>query len=86
MPDYAVVIARSARKELERLPWAAARRILPAIERLGADPRPAGVRKLQGAEDLWRLRVGDYRVIYAIDDARHLVDVLVIRHRKDAYR
>ena len=86
MPDYAVVIARSARKELERLPWAAARRILSAIERLGADPRPAGVRKLQGAEDLWRLRVRDYRVIYAIDHARHLVDVLVIRHRKDAYR
>ena len=86
MPDYAVVIARSARKELERLPWGGARRILRAIERLGADPRPAGVRKLQGAEDLWRLRVGDYRVIYAIDDARYLVDVLAIRHRKDAYR
>jgi mRNA interferase RelE/StbE len=44
------------------------------------------VRKLHGAEDLWRLRVGDYRIVFAIEDANELVDVRVVRHRKDAYR
>lgn len=65
---------------------ASARRIISAIERLSADPRPVGVRKLQGAEDLWRLRVGEYRIIYAMDDAHRSIDVRVVRHRKDAYR
>ena len=86
MRDYTVVFTQSARKELERLPQASARRILRVIERLSTDPRPAGVRKLQGTEDLWRLRVGDYRIVYAVEDANQLVDVRVIRHRKDAYR
>lgn len=56
------------------------------VERLGANPRPFGVRKVHGVENLWRVRVGDYRVVYAIDDTNHLVDVRVVRHRKDAYR
>jgi mRNA interferase RelE/StbE len=86
VPDYTVVFTRSARKELQGLPLATARRILSATEKLGANPRPVGVKKLQGAKDLWRLRVGDYRVIYAIDDPRNLVDVRVVRHRKDVYR
>ena len=86
MPEYTIVFARPARKELENLPSLPARRILSAIEQLQTNPRPSGVRKLQGAEALWRLCVGDYRVLYAIDDAQHLVDIQVIRHRKDAYR
>ena len=86
MPDYEVVLVRSARREIERLALPVARRILSAIERLSSDPRPPGARKLHGAEDLWRLRVGDYRVIYGVDDAKHLIDVRVARHRKDAYR
>jgi mRNA interferase RelE/StbE len=86
VPEYTVVFTRSARKELEQLPHAAARRIISAIDRLSVEPRPVGVRKLQGAEDLWRVRVGEYRIIYALDDANRSVDVRVIRHRKDAYR
>jgi len=86
VPDYTVVFTRSARKELERLPQAPANRVISAIDRLSAEPRPVGVRKLQGAEDLWRVRVGEYRVIYAIDDTNRSVDVRVVRHRKDAYR
>lgn len=86
MPEYTVVFARSARKELENLPASIAQRILSAIERLRTNPRPAGVRKIRGAEGLWRLRVGDYRVLYAIDEAQPLVDIQVVRHRKDAYR
>ena len=56
------------------------------IELLATNPRPAGCRKLEGAEDLWRIRIGDYRVIYSVDDARRIVDVSAVRHRSDAYR
>ena len=86
MREYQVVLVRSARRELERLPRAAADRIVAAPERLAADSRPEGSWKLQGSTELWRLRVGDYRVVYLIDDAHKLVDVRVVRHRKDAYR
>ena len=86
MGEYRVALVRSARRELESLPRATADRILAALERLTADPRPPGSRKLHGAADLWRLRVGDYRVVYVINDAQKLVDVRVVRHRKDAYR
>jgi mRNA interferase RelE/StbE len=47
---------------------------------------PIGCKKLSGAEDLWRLRVGDYRVVYRIDDDKHTVDVTVVRHRREVYR
>jgi mRNA interferase RelE/StbE len=84
--DYCVIVARSARKELESLPGAVADRIVAILERLVAQPRPPGTRKLRGSADLWRVRVGDYRVIYAIDDAQRTVAIRVVRHRKDAYR
>jgi len=84
--DYRVVFTRSARKELENLPRTTADRIVAMSERLAAEPRPVGARKLRGATDLWRVRVGDYRVVYAINDTEHVVDVRVVRHRKDAYR
>ncbi len=63
-----------------------ARRIISRVEALTADPRPHGCAKLQGAADLWRIRIGDYRVVYAIDDNARLVDIRVVRHRSDAYR
>jgi len=84
--DYSVVFARSARRELERLEARIARRILVRIEALAQDPRPHGCVKLQGAADLWRIRVGDYRVIYSLDDDARLVDVRIVRHRGNAYR
>ena len=83
---YSINFARSARRELERLPVRIAEVVLGHIEALQADPRPPGVKKIHGADDLWRLRVGDYRVIYTIDDTARLVDVSAIRDRKDAYR
>lgn len=86
MPEYTLVFARSARKELENLPATLAHRILSAIEQLRTSPRPPGARKLRGPEGLWRLRVGDYRVVYAIHDSERFVDIQVVRHRKDAYR
>lgn len=86
MSKYSVVFARSARKELEGLPETIRRRVVSHIEQLASKPRPTGVRKLVGSEDLWRLRIGDYRVIYAVHNERKLVDIVCVRHRKDAYR
>ena len=86
MPDYSIVFARSARKELQSLDPQVARRILKQIEALVANPRPSGVVKLEGASDLWRIRVGEWRVVYRISDRDRLVDVVAVRHRRDAYR
>ena len=86
MHQYEVVIARSARKELERMDAWLAHRIVRHVEALAQQPRPPGCCKLQGASDLWRIRVGDYRIVYCIDDQTRLVDVSIIRHRKDVYR
>jgi len=84
--DYAVVFARSARKELQRLDPQVARRILKTIEALLTNPRPPGVAKLEGARDLWRIRVGEWRVVYRISDPDRLVDIVTVRHRRDVYR
>lgn len=86
MADYAVVFARSARKELQDLDPPVARRVLRQIEALVADPRPPGVVKLEGATDLWRIRIGQWRVVYRISDRERLVDVVAVRHRSDVYR
>ena len=86
MAEYKVVFARSARRELEGLEATVARRIISRVEALTADPRPHGCVKLQGAAALWRIRIGDYRVVYSIDDSTPLVDIRVVRHRSDVYR
>lgn len=85
MPEYAVALARSARKELEALDPPIVSRLVARIEVLSKNPRPMGSRKLRGSGNLWRVRVGDYRVVYGIDDRRRLVDVVRIRHRREAY-
>jgi len=86
MADYAITLARSARKELEDLDTTLINRIFPKIKTLATEPRPVGCRKLQGEKSLWRIRIGDYRVVYAIDDISHIVDIIAIRHRSEAYR
>ena len=86
MPEYKISVARSARKELQVLPLDVAERVLQKIESLAVFARPVGCKKLSGSVDLWRIRVGDYRVVYRIDDERHMVDVTVVRHRRDVYR
>ncbi len=86
MAEYAVAFARSARRELESLQAPVVAKVFARIEDLACDPRPRGCVRLRGRQDLWRLRVGDYRVIYTIDDDRGLVDVIAVRHRRDAYR
>jgi mRNA interferase RelE/StbE len=86
MANYSVTFARSARKELEKLHPSIARRIIHRIEALATIPRSSGAIKLQGHKNLWRIRIGDYRVIYSIDDAARNIDVAVVRHRSDVYR
>jgi mRNA interferase RelE/StbE len=86
MNEYQILFARAAAKELEALPTKLAIRILESIEGLEVDPRPPGCKKLEGSEDLWRIRKGDYRVLYSIDDERRIVDIIAVRHRRDAYR
>jgi mRNA interferase RelE/StbE len=82
---YAVEMLRSAQKQLTRLPAEHQERILVAVAALADAPRPEGCSKLTG-RDGWRIRVGDYRIIYEICDARCVVIVVVVGHRKDAYR
>lgn len=82
---YALRLARSARKELEALSDAMLARVARLLDQLPTQPRPSGCRKLRGATDLWRVRVGDFRIIYRIDDAARLIEVQAIRDRKDAY-
>jgi mRNA interferase RelE/StbE len=86
MDEYTITFTRSARKELEALDAAIVRRIFPRIESLAKDPRPRGCLKLQGEEHLWRIRVGYYRIIYAIDAEKQKIDIIAVRHRRDAYR
>jgi mRNA interferase RelE/StbE len=83
--DYAITFARSARKELEELDTTVVSRIFQKIEALAREPRPAGCRKLKGSRDLWRIRIGDYRVLYAVNDNECLVDMIAVRHRSKAY-
>lgn len=86
MSRYAIVFARSARKELERLPARQVGRIFAQIEALADEPRPDGCRKLAGSAATWRIRVGVHRVIYTVDDSALVVDIIAVRHRRDAYR
>jgi mRNA interferase RelE/StbE len=83
---YQVLIKNSAAKALASLPRAHQRRIAAAIDELADHPRPDGARKLVGSECTWRIRVGDYRVVYDIEDRILTVQVIRVGHRKDIYR
>jgi mRNA interferase RelE/StbE len=86
MVDYSITFARSARKELEIIDNKTIQKILSKIESLSNEPRPINCRKLHGEENLWRIRIGDYRVIYSIYDKKQIIDIIAIRHRSEAYR
>jgi len=82
---YSVEVKPPARKELEALSDRLLTRVVHKLESLGHTPRPAGCKKLKGYKDQWRIRVGDFRVVYTIDDVKLLVEVTRIRHRREAY-
>ncbi len=85
MTNYEVEFVKSAQKELNKLPRQISLRVVKAIYKLRKDPRKGDVRPMVGTKS-WRLRVGDYRVVYHIQDNRLLVLIIRIRHRKEAYR
>lgn len=85
MDSYTVEIKPSARKELEALPNQILARVIAKIEALADNPRPAGCKKLKGFKDQWRIRVGDWRVVYIINDTARLVSVTRIAHRREVY-
>lgn len=85
MASYSVVIAASARREIEDLPAQDAGRVMAAIGSLRDDPRPHGCEKLS-ALDRYRIRIGSYRVVYTIDAVVVTVFVVKVGHRRDVYR
>jgi mRNA interferase RelE/StbE len=83
---YRTEFLPSAARAFEKLPLVARRRVARAIDGLTLNPRQVGAHKLSGSEDVWRLRVGDYRVLYQVGDATLLVLIVKLGHRREVYR
>ncbi len=83
---YRVFLERAAERDLGSLSARLHGRVIAAMLTLGKNPRPPGCRKLTGTDNDWRIRVGDYRVIYEIDDAVGVVRINRVRHRREVYR
>ncbi|HLH72825.1 MAG TPA: type II toxin-antitoxin system RelE/ParE family toxin [Chloroflexota bacterium] len=84
--NYDLRITRSADRSLAKLPRTVQERIDLAIDQLATDPRPEGSQRLTGTEPIYRIRVGDYRVLYTVDDTDKIVTVVRIGHRREVYR
>jgi mRNA interferase RelE/StbE len=83
---YRVLLERGAEKDLARLSSEIHDRVIAEIQALARNPRPTGCRKLAGSAHDWRIRVGDYRVVYEIADAAREVRINRVRHRREVYR
>ena len=83
---YRVLFTSAAARQLRRLTPLERTRISTKINALSLEPRPSGVKKLQGVEELYRIRVGDYRVIYQIKDVGLIVSIVKIGNRREVYR
>jgi mRNA interferase RelE/StbE len=77
---------KSTRKDLRKLPANAADKIVEVVEHLSQNPFPHGVEKLSGSEHAYRIRLGDYRIVYEVVTESKLVEIQRVRHRKDVYR
>jgi mRNA interferase RelE/StbE len=85
VPRYALDIKQSAQREMDALDDSVFARLDRKILALADEPRPAGCKKLKGYKDQWRVRVGDWRALYVIDDATHTVTVTHVAHRREVY-
>ncbi|WP_061219551.1 type II toxin-antitoxin system RelE family toxin [Leptospira weilii] len=85
MSEYSILLSKSVTKQLDKLPENIADSLIEAIEGLTKNPRPQGVKKLKG-RDGFRIRKGDYRIIYDIQDQKLIIEVIAIGHRKDIYQ
>jgi mRNA interferase RelE/StbE len=83
--SYRIEVAPAAVRQLRKLDRVAQRRVQAAIELLASQPRPSGAKKLVGGDDEWRVRTGDYRIVYEIHDHVLLVLVVAVGHRRDIY-
>lgn len=83
---YRIEFSATAVRQLRKLDGRAQRRVQAAVELLAQEPRPAGAKKLVGGNGEWRVRTGDYRIVYEIDDGVLVVLVLAVGHRREAYR
>lgn len=82
---YTIQFEKAAIRALKKLPSDVSDKLRPVIESLGKEPRPAGCLKLKGGSDLWRIRSGDYRIIYQIQGTRLIVLIVDVGHRRDIY-
>jgi len=83
---YEVYVEKAAENDLKRLPKVTFHRIIPYIKALAENPRPSSCLKLSGSKNDWRIRVGDYRVLYEIDEKAKAVRIMRVRHRREVYR
>ena len=85
MPVYEILLSKAARKQLASLPVFIDNKIIEEISALSSSPRPSRCKKLKGYKSAWRIRVGDYRVIYEIEEKTLRVLIIAIGHRKNIY-
>jgi mRNA interferase RelE/StbE len=83
--SYRISLTSSAEKELHELPAKMIARIFPRLEALMEAPRPSGCKKLEGGDKEYRIRVGDYRIVYTIDDPAKVIEVTRVAHRREVY-
>ena len=83
---YEVLLERRAESDIRKLTEQVFHRIIPHIKALAEDPKPPGCRKIAGSKNDWRIRIGEYRVIYEIDEHAEAVKVMRISHRREVYR
>ncbi len=86
MATYRIEVSATADRQIRKLPRADQVRVIRVIRALSTDPRPPGCRKLSGYDDVFRVRIGRYRVLYSIEDRRLVIIVLKVGDRKDIYR
>ena len=86
MTTYRIEVSATAERQIRKLSRTDQVRVLRVIQALSKDPRPPGCRKLSGHDDVFRVRIGRYRVLYAIEDPRLVIMVLKVGDRKDVYR
>ena len=85
MSVYKIEYTADSTKELKRIPKKNVAKIIARIELLAADPFPQGNKKIKGKLKLWRIRIGDYRVIYSVEHKKLIIEIIRVRHRKDVY-
>ena len=84
--SYCIIISKSVQKQIGNLPSQIKNRVIEKIQSLAQEPRPSDVVKLKGSDQEYRIRIGDYRIRYEIDDSSQIIKLLQCKHRRDVYR